>query len=102
MEDCIFCKIVKKEIEKEIEKETENFIVFKDIKPSAQTHLLLVSKKHIDNVDSMPSQWWKEIKDLAFYFQKNLKLDEFQIRVNWGKLLEINHLHFHFMSELFH
>ena len=39
-----------------------------------------------------------EAKNLALDLQNELSLDEFQFRVNWGKLLEVNHLHFHFMA----
>lgn len=47
MQDCIFCKIVKKEIPAEIVYENDAVLVFKDIKPAAPVHLLLIPKKHI-------------------------------------------------------
>lgn len=47
MQDCVFCKIVKKEIPAEIFYEDESVLVFKDIHPAAPVHLLLIPKKHI-------------------------------------------------------
>ncbi|MEW5762107.1 MAG: histidine triad nucleotide-binding protein [Bacillota bacterium] len=47
MEDCIFCKIINKEIPAAIVYEDERLLVFKDINPQAPVHLLLVPKKHI-------------------------------------------------------
>ncbi|NHM27318.1 histidine triad nucleotide-binding protein [Desulfofundulus sp. TPOSR] len=47
MQDCIFCKIVKKEIPAEIVYEDEHVMAFKDIHPAAPVHLLLIPKKHI-------------------------------------------------------
>lgn len=47
MQDCIFCKIVNKEIPAEIVFENDYVLVFKDIKPAAPVHLLLIPKKHI-------------------------------------------------------
>ena len=47
MQDCIFCKIINKEIPAEIVYENEHVLVFKDIKPAAPVHLLLIPKKHI-------------------------------------------------------
>jgi len=42
--ECIFCQIIKKEQPADIIYEDNDFIVFKDIKPSAPIHLLLVPK----------------------------------------------------------
>jgi len=98
MDNCVFCKIVKKEINSDIKKETDNFIVIPDIKPSAKTHLLIISKNHIANLDSSTDNLLIEAKNIALSLQKELNLDEFQFRVNWGKLLEIDHLHFHFLA----
>src|SRR3972149_11296134 len=46
--DCIFCKIVRKEIPAEFVHEDEVFAVFKDIHPSAPVHLLIVPKEHLE------------------------------------------------------
>ena len=47
MEDCIFCKIVKKEWPSTLVFENERIMVFKDIHPAAPIHLLIIPKKHI-------------------------------------------------------
>ena len=99
MNDCIFCKIVKKEISSEIKKETDNYIVIADIKPSAKIHLLIISKEHIEDIEKASDTLFLEAKEIALDLQKELNLDEFQFRINWGKLLEVNHLHFHFLSK---
>ncbi len=49
--DCIFCKIVKKEIPAEIVYEDEFCVVFKDINPVAPIHLLIIPKEHIATVN---------------------------------------------------
>lgn len=46
MLDCIFCKIANKEMPAEIIFEDEQVLVFKDVKPVAPLHLLLIPKKH--------------------------------------------------------
>lgn len=98
MDDCIFCKIAKKEIPTELVKEIDNFIVIKDIKPQAKTHLLIISKNHVEDISKINDDLLVAAKNLAMDLQKELNLDEFQFRVNWGKLLEVNHLHFHFLA----
>lgn len=47
MDDCIFCKIAKKEIPSTIVFENERILVFKDIQPIAPVHFLIIPKKHI-------------------------------------------------------
>mgnify|MGYP002531690560 FL=1 len=47
MEDCIFCKIVKKELPSTLVFENERIMVFKDIHPAAPVPLLIIPKKHI-------------------------------------------------------
>lgn len=45
--DCIFCKIINKEIPSEVVYEDERILAFKDINPAAPTHILIIPKKHI-------------------------------------------------------
>ena len=44
--DCIFCKIVSKEIKSAVVFETAGVIVIKDVNPQAPAHLLAIPKKH--------------------------------------------------------
>lgn len=53
MENCIFCKIVAKQIPSSIVHEDEDLLVFKDINPSAPVHLLIIPKKHISCLDEV-------------------------------------------------
>lgn len=46
--DCIFCRIIRKEVPAEFVYEDEHFAVFKDIRPSAPVHLLIVPKEHLE------------------------------------------------------
>lgn len=45
--DCIFCKIINKEIPSETVYEDDDVIAFKDISPLAKVHILVIPKKHI-------------------------------------------------------
>lgn len=47
MSDCIFCKIINKEIPANILYEDDLVLAFKDINPVAPTHILIIPKKHI-------------------------------------------------------
>jgi histidine triad (HIT) family protein len=49
--DCIFCKIIKKEIPSEVVYEDENFLSIKDINPMAKSHFLVFPKKHVKDLE---------------------------------------------------
>ena len=50
MADCLFCRIIKKEIPSRAAHEDEQSYAFHDINPQAPTHILIVPKKHVDGV----------------------------------------------------
>ena len=50
MENCIFCKIIKREIPSKIIFEDEKVIAFNDIQPEAPIHVLVVPKIHIESI----------------------------------------------------
>ena len=52
-EDCIFCKIVRKEIPAEIVFESVNVVAFNDLNPQAPTHVLLIPTLHVENAAAM-------------------------------------------------
>ena len=47
MPDCIFCKIVAKQIPASIVYEDDDLLAFKDIHPAAPVHLLIIPKQHV-------------------------------------------------------
>lgn len=50
MQDCIFCKIGRKEIPSQIVYEDDEVLAFKDINPIAPVHILIIPKEHLTNV----------------------------------------------------
>ena len=56
MEDCIFCKIIKKEIPSTIIYEDDKVIAFNDVNPAAPIHILVVPKKHIETLLDVSDQ----------------------------------------------
>ena len=48
--DCIFCKIAKKELPAKTVYEDESYIAFNDIKAVSPVHILLIPKKHYKNL----------------------------------------------------
>lgn len=48
--DCLFCKILAKEIPAEVVLETDHAVAFRDIAPVAPTHVLVIPRRHAPNV----------------------------------------------------
>lgn len=53
MTDCLFCKIVAKEIPAEIVYETDRTLAFRDINPQAPMHVLVIPKAHHANAAAL-------------------------------------------------
>lgn len=53
MTDCLFCKIIKREIPGSIVYEDDRLLAFNDINPQAPTHVLIVPKRHIASLNEL-------------------------------------------------
>ena len=56
MADCLFCKIVEGQIPSTKVYEDELVLAFRDIAPQAPTHILVVPKAHIQDVDGITAE----------------------------------------------
>jgi histidine triad (HIT) family protein len=50
-DDCLFCRIARKEIPATIVAETADCLAFRDIDPKAPTHILVIPRVHITSLD---------------------------------------------------
>ena len=48
--DCVFCKIIAREIPADIVHETATTLAFRDVEPQAPTHVLVIPKEHQPDV----------------------------------------------------
>ena len=51
--DCLFCRIVRREIPASIVAENDHCIAFRDIGPQAPTHVLVVPRQHVSTLDDV-------------------------------------------------
>lgn len=105
MEDCIFCKIIKKEIPSTILYEDDEIIAFKDINPAAPIHILLIPKKHIPSLVELGKEDELLIGKIFTVINKlaetqGVKESGYRVIVNCGKDAgqEVGHLHFHLLA----
>ena len=52
-ENCLFCRIARKEIPANIVLENEHVVAFRDIDPKAPTHVLVVPRTHVATLDDV-------------------------------------------------
>lgn len=103
MEDCIFCKIAQHEVKSEVVAEDETTIVFKDIHPKAQTHWLVVPKKHIHSVSAVAEDEWGLVLDMvkkAASVAKRSGLIGYKLVFNVGRDggQVVDHVHLHLLA----
>jgi histidine triad (HIT) family protein len=53
MSDCLFCKIINREIPASFVYEDDNVVAFNDINPQAPTHVLVVPRRHIASLNDL-------------------------------------------------
>ena len=53
MSECLFCRIVAREVPGQIVFEDSELLVFKDINPQAPLHVLIIPKKHIATMNDL-------------------------------------------------
>lgn len=101
--DCVFCKIRDRIIPKEFTYEDEEIMVFPDIYPVKPIHLLIVPKKHIEDLLMMNDQglMMKLIKKAQEMIRKfKLENKGYRVGVNGGGAQAINHLHVHLIGPM--
>ena len=49
--DCLFCRIIRREIPATIVREDEHTLAFRDIDPKAPTHVLVIPKTHVASLN---------------------------------------------------
>jgi histidine triad (HIT) family protein len=55
-DDCLFCKIAAGEIPATILHQDEHLVSFRDIRPEAPTHVLVIPRKHLASVSSLSAE----------------------------------------------
>jgi len=105
MSDCIFCKIVNKEILARVVYEDDKVLCFHDLSPQAPVHALLISKKHIDSMDDVSLEDKElmghimiKIKEIAGALELH---NGYRVVNNCGEdgMQTVKHIHFHILGK---
>jgi histidine triad (HIT) family protein len=100
--DCIFCKMVNREISPDIVFENDEVLAFRDINPKAPVHVLVIPKRHIETIDELDD------KNLAGELLLSARRVAEQLGLSKGYRVAINcraeggqevyHLHLHVLG----
>lgn len=103
--DCLFCKIINKEIPSQIVYEDDDILAFNDIAPKAPVHVLIIPKKHIDSlakVEESDSELMGKIHMVINKIarEKGILESGYRVVINCGEDggQEVQHLHFHLLG----
>jgi len=103
MENCLFCKIVKREIPSEIVMENDELLSFRDNSPQAPVHILIIPKEHIISpmeINSSNSAVAGKILAFAAEIAKAQNLDGYRLVFNCNEIAgqTVFHLHAHLLG----
>lgn len=101
MTECLFCKIIKKEIPSKIIYEDRDSLAFLDISPINVGHTLVIPKKHFKTIEEMSSN------DLSKLMPSIEKISKAILKISDGLVISqrnkraagqvVDHVHFHLM-----
>ena len=102
MSDCLFCKIIAGEIPGNAVFENDKIYAFRDINPQAPVHVLVVPKKHMDNIFQCDAETAAALTDAVKQIAASEGVAEsgFRLISNCGRdgAQSVNHLHVHLMG----
>jgi histidine triad (HIT) family protein len=99
-DDCLFCRLVE---EGDHVAKTDGFVAIRDINPRADTHLLVLPKRHVPSfreVSEFPPDEAKRMLDFVAETARGAGLEDYRVVVNVGEGggQTIFHLHWHILG----
>lgn len=104
MKECIFCKIINKEIPVTPVYEDDDLMVINDREPKAPVHMLIMPKKHIANLDEVTVENSDILVKILMRAQKIAEekgiKGKYKIVTNVGEMAgqTVFHMHFHLLG----
>lgn len=100
--DCLFCKIVAGQIPAKMAFETERVVAFHDINPQAPTHVLVIPRDHVEDLNAL-DEANSDVMGEMFLAAKRVAQEAgiaasgYRTVFNCGRDsgMEVNHLHLH-------
>lgn len=103
--DCLFCRIVAGEAPADVVHETDGVLAFRDTRPKAPTHILLIPKEHVEDLRGIGDGHGAMLADLV-QAAAHLATSEGIADGGWRLVANVGadagqsvfHLHFHLLG----
>jgi histidine triad (HIT) family protein len=102
--DCLFCKIVAKEIPADVVLDRDDVLAFRDVNPQAPTHVLVIPKDHLNSLEAVGAghePLLASLVDAVNEVARNDGIDGgFRMVTNIGAAAgqSVDHLHLHVLG----
>src|SRR5439155_19644596 len=104
-ETCLFCSIIKRDTPADFMHEDDLVVAFKDVRPQALVHFLVVPKKHVATLNDLTQednpligQMFQTAKKLAVQSYIHEKGYRTVFNVNAGAGQSVYHIHLHVLG----
>ena len=105
MSDCLFCRIINKDLPADLIYEDEQVVAFRDIHPQAPVHVLVIPRKHLANLEAATAEDEALIGHICTVVAELARRDKiatsgYRLVANVGPDAgeSVNHLHFHLLG----
>ena len=99
MNNCVFCKIINKELSSYTIYEDDKVLVFLSIDPISNGHTLVIPKKHVLNFKEIDLETLNHLmkisKNIYNLLEEKLSPDSIKLVQNNGSIQEVKHFHLH-------
>ena len=102
--DCLFCKIVAKEIPADTVLDRDEVLAFRDVNPQAPTHVLVIPKQHVASLEAVPEDGGQLLARLVAAVNEIAREDRvagaYRLVTNVGRGAgqSVDHLHLHVLG----
>ena len=102
--DCLFCRIVRKELPAEVVLERDQVLAFRDVNPHAPTHVLVVPKEHLPSLEALGERHGPLLTSLVAAVNEVASQDgvagAYRLVTNVGRGAgqSVDHLHLHVLG----
>jgi histidine triad (HIT) family protein len=102
--DCLFCKIVRKDVPAQVVLDTDDVLAFRDVNPQAPTHVLVIPKEHLASLEAMDDRHGPLLTSLVAAANEVAREDgvagAYRLVTNIGRGAgqSVDHLHLHVLG----
>lgn len=103
MADCLFCRIIARQLEAKVVFEDNKLVAIHDINPAAPVHILLIPKKHLGSLSEVSEEDVELLGHLqvtASRLARELNLESYRLVNNCGVSAgqSVFHIHYHLLG----